>query len=195
MKKRIVGYFLLTVALLATMALPQHVAADEACHRGVCVQRTFEVEETTLHLLGMSRLTFWGFRVYTGALFTPEDARTQEEILGDVPKRLYFKYHRSISRDDILKSKEKFLRENPDVDLEAIADELKEFNALYRSVSSGDVYELIYHPEKGTTLVLNGEELGTVKGAELARAIFGLWISDHPLNDSMKRDLLSPHDG
>lgn len=57
------------------------------------------------------------------------------------------------------------------------------------------MYELIYHPEKGTTLVLNGEELGTVKGAELARAIFGLWISDHPLNDSMKRDLLSPHDG
>jgi len=183
-----------SVIVVMALALPSMSLSEQACLRNICVDRTHKVGETELELLGMGRLTFWGLRVYTGALFTPPDVRTQSEILGDVPKRLVFHYHRSISRDDIIKAKMEFIDDNPDVDLDAIRDEVEEMNALYSSVRSGDVYELIYEPGKGTTLILNGREEGTVGGAELAKAVFGLWLSDYSLNSGLRDNLLKPYD-
>ena len=39
---------------------------------------------------------------------------------------------------------------------------IDEFNALYRDVKTGDRYALTYVPGKGTTLLWNGQPLGTV---------------------------------
>lgn len=63
-------------------------------------------------------------------------------------------------------------------------------NALYRDVQPKDRYSLTYLPGKGTELALNGEPLGTIEGADFARALYAMWLGDKPMNASFKRQLL-----
>jgi hypothetical protein len=40
-------------------------------------------------------------------------------------------------------------------------------------------------------LALNGEALGAVEGPDLAAALFGIWLGEKPLSDSLKAQLLA----
>jgi hypothetical protein len=45
-------------------------------------------------------------------------------------------------------------------------------------------------PQRGTTLTLNGVDLGTIPGADFARAVFSIWLGERPIDRGFKRALL-----
>jgi hypothetical protein len=69
---------------------------------------------------------------------------------------------------------------------------LDQLNALYRDVEPGDRYSLTYVPDWGTELALNGVPLGRIPGADLAAAVFAIWLGDQPMDEPLKRRLLKP---
>ena len=74
--------------------------------------------------------------------------------------------------------------------LQKLRQQIDTFNQFYRDIESGDRYSLTYLPERGTELALNGEPLGTMPGDEFASALFGIWLGEKPLDETLKKKLL-----
>lgn len=188
---------LLLFALVAPAMAPATTGSQKTevardCSSGTCFPTAVEVAGRTMPLRSASLLRHWGFRVYTAALYAPAEATDRESLLAPAPKRLVLHYHRSISRDVMIKGAEKVLSATPGLDLKALSDRLDRVNAIYRDVRAGDEYSITWEPERGTTIALNGVEQITVEGADFARAYFGIWLSERPLNTELRDKLLAP---
>ena len=188
------------IALLALLLAPAILPADiktsenRVCYDDICFTKTDKIGETQIPAHGVAKLYFWGFEVYTIALYMPEDIAPARVLEGDVPRKLDLRYHRGIDAKDIVKAKMKTLRDNPEIDLNAIRDKVDKMNGWYRDVEEGDRYELLYEPGKGTSLIFNGQVDGTIEGEEFAKAIFSIWLStDHSLNEGLTEDLLQSY--
>jgi len=133
------------------------------------------------------------FRVYAGVLYAPADVAGGDILEADVPKRLELHYLLDISADDFRRSGTTLIekQQGPEV-LAALAERLERFHAAYRDVQEGDRYALEYHPDYGTRLLKNREELVRVPGLDFARAYFGIWLDpQEPLSSKFRDDLLA----
>jgi hypothetical protein len=75
--------------------------------------------------------------------------------------------------------------------MEALASRLEQLHALYEDVEPGDRYALGYVPGRGTELSRNGAVLGTIEGADFARAYFSIWLGEAPIDDSLREQLMT----
>lgn len=58
------------------------------------------------------------------------------------------------------------------------------------AIKIGDVFDLVYKPGVGTEIYKNTKLKSTIEGQDFKKALFGIWISDNPVNNSLKKDLL-----
>lgn len=158
---------------------------------GVRFQDQLRAGQTILYLRGTGLLRYMVFvKAYVGALYLPENVPS-DEVLADVPKHLELEYFHAIEGKDFGPATIKSLEKNVDAaTLAALMPRVSYHNSLYVNVNPGDRYSLTYIPAKGTTLRLNGKELGTIEGADFAAAIFSIWLGAEPLSADFKSALL-----
>jgi len=72
--------------------------------------------------------------------------------------------------------------------LQAEIDQMKE--AMQGKISSGDNITYAYEPGVGTHIVHNDKESAVIEGLEFKKALFGIWLSDKPAQDSLKKAML-----
>jgi hypothetical protein len=169
-------------------ALPALTAVEIG---GVSFSERRQLHEAELQLTGTAVLT-WAllFDVYVGAFYLP-DGQPGSRWTENVPKLLELSYLRDFKAEDFSSSSDKLLRKNLSPEqYRALADRLNDFYRLFRDIKTGDRYSLVYHPETGTELRLNGEPLGSVSGHDFAGAYFGLWLGQKPINKSFRDRLL-----
>lgn len=161
------------------------------CVKLTCVplEQPFGTQAVPLH--GLELFEYWGFDLYTAALYAPDDADTPESVLADIPKSLVLHYHRKIRKDQIIKAAEHNLKKNPSNNMVLLKEQLDQLHQAYVDVDKGDSYELRYMPGQGTTLYFNGKAQVTVPGSEFQRAYFGVWLSDYAINSKLRDRLLN----
>jgi len=158
---------------------------------GVTFRREVRAGDSELALRGCGLLRYMVFiKAYVAAFYLPESTRP-EDALGDVPKHLEIEYFHDISAQDFAKATTSSISRNLSLTtFQRLKPKIDEFNALYRDVKAGDRYSLTYVPGKGTTLLWNGQPLGTVSGVDFAVGLFGIWVGPNPLDTDLKRLLL-----
>ncbi len=172
---------------LACVLLPTGVRAEgQRCIGVVCFDRQLAGSEQPLPLRGVSLFEYWSFDVYTGAFY----AKSAAAAVAPVAKKLVLHYHRSIEKEDFIKSTRSMMKKNPAVVLEQIEAECELLFKLFKSVKEGDRYSIEYEPEKGTTLSLNDKPLGTIAGEKFQAAMFGIWLSTHSVGSKFTEELL-----
>jgi hypothetical protein len=58
-------------------------------------------------------------------------------------------------------------------------------------INDEDVFNIVYVPGKGLDVYKNGAAKATIRsGLTFKRAFFGIWISDRPVQKSLKRGML-----
>ena len=73
----------------------------------------------------------------------------------------------------------------------AIADKIEMFKSGFSDeIVKKDTFDLVYQPGKGVEVVKNGESKLTVDGLDFKQALFGIWLSDNPVQKSLKKALL-----
>ena len=179
---------LLILALL--VIAPSASASDKRCIKKACFEKSVSIGDTSVPLVGLTKFKYLFFSVYTIALYAPDGAIQGGTLLSDVPKQMIFHYHRDISREDMIGGADKNLAENPKIDKAKIQGKLDEINAWYTSVKEDDRYTLTFEPNVGLSLAKNGKKLGTVEGNEFANKYMGMWISDFPLSETLRNNLL-----
>lgn len=62
------------------------------------------------------------------------------------------------------------------------------------SVEEGDVFDLIYTPKLGVEVLRNGKSKSVVEGLAFKKALFGIWLSEDGIQDSLREAMLDLDD-
>lgn len=165
--------------------------APSVCHDGFCFSLQEKVDGVPLTLRGVSTFRYWGFRVYTGALYMPASETSPDAVLKEIPKKLVLRYHRSVSVDQFVEKSEEILGKHPQLSLEQLRPFLSRMKSMYVPVEDGDAYAITYNPDRGMLrLFFNEQQLGTITDSAFARAYFGIWVSDYSVSERFTNELL-----
>lgn len=97
-----------------------------------------------------------------------------------------------VSRSSLVASLQDSLKKSTGGKTEAIAKETQQFlECLKDEVNKNDIYDFVYVPQKGLYILKNGKAKGTIQGLAFKKALFGIWLSDSPVDKGLRQAMLS----
>ncbi|NUM37132.1 MAG: chalcone isomerase family protein [Candidatus Brocadiae bacterium] len=158
---------------------------------GVSFKKEYTLGKQKLLLRGYSTLNYMLFiKAYTGAFYLKSEIAS-DQALSETPRIIQLYYFHKISAADFRNATIEMIKKNTTaVEFQKIKDQVDTFNGLYKDVKPGDRYTASYLPGHGTTLYLNKEALGTIKGSEFSKAFFSIWIGEEPIDEKFRDRLL-----
>lgn len=133
------------------------------------------------------------FHVYDAALYGPAELPARSLAGAAVTACLVIEYRMDLSAARLREAAETVLQRQQ-VDLAPLASRIARLHDAYRDVAAGDRFALCHAPGQGTTLLLNGEALVTVAGADFARAYFGIWLGEKSIAPPLRQAVLDGED-
>lgn len=131
------------------------------------------------------------FTVCEGTLYTHAGAPVSWPAL-ERPFLLELNYARDISTDQLEELSEEVLRRNHNAPtLEALQSQIQLFYDALVPIAEGDRYALLFQPNKGTTLLFNGEPQVMIPGEDFARVYFSIYLGDQPVHEGFRDRLLA----
>jgi N-methylhydantoinase B/oxoprolinase/acetone carboxylase alpha subunit len=75
---------------------------------------------------------------------------------------------------------------------EKFRKEIEQFKGAFKDeIKIGDVYDIVYHPESGTSVYKNNIKNTAIEGYEFKKALFGIWLCDEPADKNLKKGMLN----
>ena len=175
--------FPLSIVLVCCLALSHAVVFG--------FPENLDFESESLKKSGESRVKALGFiSLFEAALYLEEDFQPTD-FPGDFGYGLKIRYQRKFKKEALIDTANTILQDlHTDEDLSSIQETIEEINRYYVDVEKGDIYTLVYQPEKGTTLLFNGEPKVTLGDQAFAEIYFSIWLGGHPKCRQLKEDLL-----
>ena len=160
---------------------------------GVTLPDSLEVAGQSLVLNGAGRRTKTILKLYVGALYLPAESNDANAIIqADEPMAIQL----NILSGLLSKKKMKAalidgFNKSTGGNTAPIQVGIDKLLALMDdTISKRDVYVLAYDPANGTQVTKNGELVGAVEGLALKQALFGIWLSDNPVQGKLKKAML-----
>jgi hypothetical protein len=165
---------------------------------GVKVPKTFQAGGASLVLNGAGIRTKWFLDIYVGALYLESKSSDANEIINaDKPMTITLHMVSGLVSSSKMKSAtEEGFDNSLHGKTQALQPEIKEFISVFEDeINDGDQYDLVYLPGKGVEAIKNGKLVKTIGGGlAFKKALFGIWLSDQPAEDSLKEEMLGKSD-
>ena len=176
----------MSLILFSAGSLTSTQAANE-------LPESMEYENTTLILNGQGTRMMFFVKIYESGLYLDSANNNAEEVINENSAMgIRLDVISSMLTADAMKKaiNEGFVKSTKD-NTQPINDQINQFMAtLHQTIEVGDVYEFIYMPESGVDVLRNSELLDTIVGLEFKKAFFGIWLSDNPVQKSLKKAML-----
>ncbi len=160
---------------------------------GIDVDETLDVAAQTLVLNGAGVRSKFFLDLYVAALYLNQEEKDADAIISaDKPMaiRLYIVSDMITSKRMADSTRDGFVRSTHG-NVAPIEDKIEELiKAFSEEIEEGDVFDLVYTPETGVTVYRDGEAESNVKGLAFKQALFGIWLSDNPVQTSLKKALV-----
>ncbi|HWA59674.1 MAG TPA: chalcone isomerase family protein [Gemmatimonadales bacterium] len=184
---------LLALSLLLAAA-PVHQPVDTSrTISGVVLPENIEVAGKTLVLNGAALRKKAIFKVYVAALYVATKSQSADAILAeDEPRRMVMHFVRNVDKDKICDAWNDGLKDNTPNAGDDVKKEFADLCGLMADIKDGEEMTFTYVPGNGTTVVVAGQEKGTVGGRDFAGALLRCWIGPKPgPGEGFKKNLLS----
>ncbi|MGY5849686.1 chalcone isomerase family protein [Salegentibacter sp. F14] len=160
---------------------------------GVSLPNTLEYGSDKLMLNGAGiREKFW-MDMYVGGLYLQTKSTNATEIM-KADRPMAIKLHivsKMITSKRMIDAVNEGFENATDGNTAPISSEIAEFKSFFEDqINKEDVFDIVYLPKEGVTVYKNGEESGNIKGLEFKRALFGIWLSDKPADEDLKKGML-----
>ncbi|WP_339935436.1 chalcone isomerase family protein [Vreelandella glaciei] len=178
------------LSLLLTGLLLMHWAmASSVTEKGEAFKRTVAEHGQRYSLIGSGVLRYMIWTAYAGAYYQAVE-ETQPQPLDDLPRRLELAYFHAIDAPDFAEATTESLKKSLTAyEYSQLEADINAFNQSYQDVEPQDRYVLSWDGD-ALRLALNGETLFEGGNAELASAMFSIWLGEHPLDDDFRDALL-----
>ena len=161
---------------------------------GVVLPATEVFDGQTLVLNGAGvREKLW-IDLYAAGLYVDQKTKDANVVLeGDKPVAL--KLHivsKLISSDKMVEAVTDGFENSTNGNTAPIQPQIDKILGFFKEdIKKDDVFDLVYVPSRGVVAYKNGQEKGVVKGKEFKKALFGIWLSNRPADDDLKKNLLA----
>lgn len=161
---------------------------------GVIVPRTIDFQSRNLELNGFGTRSKMFVEVYVQALYLSKLSQDPVEIIeSDTEMAIRIQITSSmVSSNKLTKNLHNGLEKSTGGDLEKFKSQIETLKTLLSDkIVENDVFNLIYSPiESSIWLYKNNQLKGKIPGFDFKKAFFGIWLSDKPVDDDLKNDLL-----
>ena len=155
--------------------------------------QAIEFEGSTLILNGKGTRVVFFMKVYDGSLYLETKSKDADEIINSTsPMALRIDViSEMVTADAMKKALSEGLEKSKNNNTDHILNEIGQLSSSFNSsVSSGDFYEFIYIPEIGTHVLKNNELVELIPGFDFKKALFGIFISNNPIQKNLKKAML-----
>jgi hypothetical protein len=174
---------------MALAAVPFAHVEGNVSENGETFAQVVEVQGQRYELLGSGVFTYMIWTAYAGAYYQAE-GETKPQPLSDVPRVLELAYFHGIEAADFADATTETLEKSLTLyERNQVQDEIDTLNQSYQDVAPGDRYRLSWDGDS-LQLALNGEALYEGGDSETARAMFGIWLGEKPLDEGFRDALL-----
>ncbi|KUJ63615.1 chalcone isomerase [Flavobacteriaceae bacterium CRH] len=161
---------------------------------GVTVPRKIEFQNKTLQLNGAGGRSKMWLEVYVQALYLSQlsqdpkfiiDSETEMAIRIEITSSM-------VSSSKLTKAMNAGFEKSAGSNLQELRPRIEQFKALLSdAITEKDVFILAYNPLDQTINVIKNDVLkGQIPGVDFKKALFGIWLSDKPVDDTLKKHLL-----
>ncbi|WP_264531426.1 chalcone isomerase family protein [Flavobacterium sp. N502540] len=161
---------------------------------GVTVPRKIEFQGKTLQLNGAGGRSKMWLEVYVQALYLSQLSQDPQFIIdSDTEMAIRIEITSSmVSSGKLTKAMNAGFEKSAASNLNQLRPRIEEFKTfLSDMITEKDVFVLAYNPLDQTINVYKNEVLkGKIPGFDFKKALFGIWLSDKPVDETLKKHLL-----
>jgi hypothetical protein len=134
------------------------------------------------------------FKVYVIGLYLPAKNKNGNDIInGDKPICVRLQITSSVvSSSNMSESIREGFAKSTKGNMAPIQSKIDAFINVFakEEIKEGNVFELWYIPGEGVKSYKNGKFQATIDGSDFKKALFGIWLSDSPIDEDLKKALL-----
>jgi hypothetical protein len=134
------------------------------------------------------------FKIYVAGLYLPAKNKNGNEIVNaDKPVCIRLQITSGVvSSDNMSESIREGFKLSTKGNTAPIQSKIDAFIGTFskEEIKEGNVFELWYVPGVGVKSYKNGKHVSTVEGLDFKKALFGIWLSDTPVDADLKNGLL-----
>ncbi len=151
-------------------------------------------EKTSLVLNGGGIRKKAFFKVYVAGLYLPEKNKNAQQIINtDKPYAIRLQITSSVvSSSNMSESISEGFNKSTKGNTAPIQKKIDAFMAFFskEEIKEGHLFDIWYLPGEGVKTYKNGKFLGTIEGEDFKKALIGIWLSDSPVDENLKKGLL-----
>lgn len=185
---------LLFLTLLLSVQFSTVSAQTQLDVNGVTVPRKIEFQNKTLQLNGAGGRSKMWLEVYVQALYLSQLSQDPQFIIdSDTEMAIRIEITSSmVSSNKLTKAMNTGFEKSAGSNLEELRPRIEDFKKLLSDViKEKDVFILGYNPLDQTINVYKNEVLkGKIPGFDFKKALFGIWLSNKPVDETLKKHLL-----
>jgi len=132
--------------------------------------------------------------LYIGVLYLREKSSSASTIInGDVPMAIKLRIISAmVSKENMEEAIRAGFDKSTGNNVSAIKDKIDLLidTGFKEEIAIGDIFDLIYIPDKGVAFLKNDRLLLTITGLDFKKALFGIWLCDQPGDENLKNKML-----
>ncbi|MBB1192285.1 chalcone isomerase [Flavobacterium sp. SOK18b] len=187
---------LIVFALMSALQFNTVNAQKNFTVNGVNIPRTIEFKGVNLTLNGVGQRSKFFTDLYIQALYLTKFNQDAKQILesgNEMAVALHITSGLITSKKlskALAKGMEKSVGESGVLKFTKELQELEDLLST-EETKSGDVFELTFNPQdESLWITKNKIYRGKIKGLEFKKAFYGIWLSENPVDKTLKEDLL-----
>ncbi len=180
----------LITALVLVLGFTQMAFAKEVA--GVNIPDSIKAGNSDLVLNGAGLREKWMFDVYVGGLYLGQKSSDATKVINsDEPMAIKLHMLRDVDGEKMSNVTREGFENATNGNTGAIKTEIDSFLAVFGDeATENNVYDMVYVPGKGVEVYVNGKLANTIAGSEFKKALFGVWLSDKPAQESLRDEML-----
>jgi hypothetical protein len=182
----------LFLSIVSSALLSAGPAQARQC-RGVDMPERLNIDGKPLQLngVGLREATLLNIDVYVAGLYVEQRSSDGKKIAGsESTKQVKLVLLREVSREDLAVQLGTYFRHAAGRDYDKLKARFQRLSGWLPTLHEGDTFSVTYRPGDGLEVRHGKKKLGTIPGADFARAIFSIWLGDKPPNEGLKRGML-----
>ena len=162
-------------------------------HAAVELPELMEYQDTKLTLNGQGTRVMFFMKIYESGLYLNSANSNSGEVINDNSAMgIRLDVLSSILTSEVMKKaiNKGFVNSTNDNTHHITYKIHQLIDTFSQEIEVGDIYEFFYLPRSGIDVLRNSELLDTIAGVEFKKAFFGIWLSDKPVQKSLKQAML-----
>ncbi|WDF63001.1 chalcone isomerase family protein [Flavobacterium sp. KACC 22763] len=185
---------LLLLTVLLSLQFSTVSAQTQIDVNGVTVPRKIEFQGKPLQLNGAGGRSKMWLEVYVQALYLSQLTQDPQFIIdSDTEMAVRIEITSSmVSSSKLTKAMNTGFEKSAGANLEQLRPRIEQLKSyLSDAITEKDVFILAYNPLDQNVYVSKNEVLkGKIPGFDFKKALFGIWLSDKPVDETLKKHLL-----